>query len=65
MLPNPARFSINDIAFAVSSVDTLFHLRKEEYFKRGIEVGSLPPGPDDLPTDAMANFCRHLLVQRR
>jgi DNA polymerase alpha subunit B len=64
LLPNPARFKINDIAFAATSVDSLFHLRKEEYFKRGIEVDPLPPGPDDLPTDTMANRCRHLLIQR-
>ena len=65
LLPNPARFTINDIAFAATSVDSLFHLRKEEYFKRGIEVEPLPVGPDDLPTDTMANLCRHLLLQRR
>ncbi|KAJ3512303.1 hypothetical protein NLJ89_g3597 [Agrocybe chaxingu] len=64
LLPNPARFTINDISFGVTSVDTLFHLRKEEYFKRGVEVESLPGHPDDLPTDSMANLCRHLLLQR-
>lgn len=65
LLPNPARFKINDIAFAATSVDSLFHLRKVEYFKRGIEVDPLPSGPDDLPNDTMANLCRHLLLQRR
>ncbi|KAF4617164.1 hypothetical protein D9613_005990 [Agrocybe pediades] len=64
LLPNPARFTINDISFGITSVDTLFHLRKEEYFKRGIEVDPLPATPDDLPTDTMANLCRHLLLQR-
>ncbi|KAF8158218.1 DNA polymerase alpha/epsilon subunit B-domain-containing protein [Crassisporium funariophilum] len=64
LLPNPARFMINDIAFAISSVDTLFHLRKELYFKRGVDVEPLPLGPDDLPNDAMANLSRHLLQQR-
>lgn len=65
LLPNPARFTINEITFAATSVDSLFHLRKEEYFKRGVEVESLPITPDDLPNDVMANLCRHLLLQRR
>lgn len=64
-LPNPARFSVNDVSFAVSSVDVLFHIRKEEYFKRGVEVDSLPAHPDDSSDDTMANLCRHLLQQRR
>ncbi|OBZ68666.1 DNA polymerase alpha subunit B [Grifola frondosa] len=37
LLPNPARFSLNDISFGVSSIDVLFHLRKEEFFKRAQE----------------------------
>ncbi|KAF8890039.1 alpha DNA polymerase [Gymnopilus junonius] len=56
LLPNPARFTINDISFGVTSVDTLFHLRKEEYFKRGIEADPLPAATNDLPNDALANF---------
>ncbi|KAF9046503.1 DNA polymerase alpha/epsilon subunit B-domain-containing protein [Panaeolus papilionaceus] len=64
LLPNPCRFTINEISFAVTSVDTLFHLRKEEYFKRGVEFESLPAEPNDLPSDGMANLCRHLLLQR-
>jgi len=63
-LPNPARFSVNDVSFAASSVDVLFHVRKEEYFKRGIEVDSLPAHPDDSSDDTMANLCRYLLQQR-
>ncbi len=46
----------------------LFHLRKEEYFKRALDVEPLtsPPDPEGQgPTDAMANLCRHLLQQRR
>lgn len=46
-------------------MDTLFHLRKEEYFKRGVEVEPLTAEPNDLPNDAMANLCRHMLLQRR
>ena len=65
LLPNPARFTVNGISFGITSVDTLFHLRKEEYFKRGTEFSPLPAAADDLPNDAMANLCRHLLLQRR
>jgi DNA polymerase alpha subunit B len=66
MLPNPARFIINDITFAVSSVDVLFHLRKDEFVTRGEEVSPIPPSSaDDVGTDSMANLCRHLLQQRR
>ncbi|OCH91876.1 DNA polymerase alpha subunit B [Obba rivulosa] len=66
LLPNPARFSLNDVSFGVSSVDVLFHLRKEEFLKRGQEVDSLPS--DDIEgqttNDPMVNSCRHLLLQR-
>ncbi|KAI0720520.1 DNA polymerase alpha, subunit B [Cerioporus squamosus] len=67
LLPNPARFTLNGVHVAVSSVDVLFHLRKEEYFKRAPDVEPLtsPPDPEGQgPTDAMANLCRHLLQQR-
>ena len=68
MLPNPARFTVNGVHFATSSVDVLFHLRKEEFFKRATEVEPLV-GPADPqgqnPSDAMASLCRHVLQQRR
>ncbi len=48
LLPNPTRFTINGISFGITSVDTLFHLRKEEYFKRGTEFSPLPAAADDL-----------------
>ncbi|KAI0372220.1 DNA polymerase alpha, subunit B [Pilatotrama ljubarskyi] len=66
LLPNPARFTINGVHIAASSVDVLFHLRKEEFFKRA-EVDPLPASSSssgsDAP-DAMANLCRHILQQR-
>ena len=68
LLPNPARFTLNGVHIAVSSVDVLFHLRKEEYFKRAPDVNPLttPVDPEgQVPTDAMASLCRHLLQQRR
>lgn len=55
---------IDDISFGVTSVDVLFHLRKEELFKRGVEYSPIPAQPGEAPTDSMANLCRHLLNQR-
>ena len=48
----------------MSTVDVLFHLRKEEYFRRAEEadpVGNSAP----VAKDAMAELCRHVLGQRR
>ncbi|EPQ54753.1 DNA polymerase alpha, subunit B [Gloeophyllum trabeum ATCC 11539] len=56
LAPNPARFSLNGITFGASTVDVLFHLRKEEYFKRSLT-------PVDQPQDAMSSLCRHVLQQ--
>jgi DNA polymerase alpha subunit B len=66
LLPNPCRFSVNGISFAVTSVDTLFHLRKEEYFRRTplAEVDPLTPASEPA-TDNMSNVARNLLQQRR
>ena len=68
MLPNPARFTINGIQFAASSVDVLFHLRKEELFKRASDIepleGSVDPEGQN-PNDPMACLCRHILQQRK
>jgi DNA polymerase alpha subunit B len=65
LLPNPCRFSINDVSFAVSTVDVLFHLRKEEYLKKGEVVDPSQTSPEDLGNDVMTNLCRHVLQQRR
>ncbi|KAJ6508996.1 DNA polymerase alpha/epsilon subunit B-domain-containing protein [Mycena sanguinolenta] len=65
LLPNPARFTLDDISFAATSADVLFHIRKGEFVKRGEEVDPIPPmSPEDTGTDPMANVCRHLLHQR-
>ncbi|KAI8986107.1 DNA polymerase alpha, subunit B [Trametes punicea] len=64
MLPNPARFTINGLHLAVSSVDVLFHLRKEEFFQRAGEIDPLPATSSLDTPDAMANLCRHILQQR-
>ncbi|KAJ7459686.1 DNA polymerase alpha/epsilon subunit B-domain-containing protein [Mycena latifolia] len=64
LLPNPASFALNGVTFAATSVDTLFHLKKGEFVRRGEEVDPTPAMADDPGTDAMANVCRHLLQQR-
>ncbi|EEB98977.1 hypothetical protein MPER_01418, partial [Moniliophthora perniciosa FA553] len=66
LLPNPTHFSINGVTFASTSVDVLFHLRKEEVLKRGENVDPVTPViPEDTGSDPMGNLCRHLLQQRR
>lgn len=67
LLPNPCRFTLNDLSFAVSSVDVLFHLKKEEFFKQAEEVDSVSPSGNDTSgsSDSMSNLCRHILQQRR
>ncbi|KAH9854731.1 DNA polymerase alpha subunit B [Lenzites betulinus] len=64
MLPNPARFTLNGVHIAVSSLDVLFHLRKEEFFKRASEVDPIRSSPPPDAPDAMGNLCRHILQQR-
>ncbi|KAJ6557301.1 DNA polymerase alpha subunit B [Mycena vulgaris] len=64
LLPNPATFSLNGVAFAATSVDVLFHLKKGEFSRRGEEVAPTPAMADDTGTDPIANVCRHLLQQR-
>ncbi|KAI0308436.1 DNA polymerase alpha/epsilon, subunit B, partial [Amylostereum chailletii] len=62
MIPNPSRFSINGVSFAVTSVDVLWHLKKEEFLKSAEEVDCSSTGGDISTT---ARYCRHLLSQRR
>ncbi|KDQ23776.1 hypothetical protein PLEOSDRAFT_1048582 [Pleurotus ostreatus PC15] len=62
LLPNPARFSLNGVTFGATSVDVLFHLRKEELVKHGEYAewaDSVPPS-----YDGMSGLCQHLLRQR-
>lgn len=63
LLSNPARFSLNGISFAVCSVDVLYHLRKEEYFRRGEEVDPIVCEPE-AASDPMSNLSRYVLQQR-
>ncbi|KAA8910520.1 DNA polymerase alpha subunit B N-terminal-domain-containing protein [Sphaerosporella brunnea] len=51
-LPNPSMFSINEIVFAVSTNDILFHLQREEITR------------NPLITNPPARLSSHLLTQR-
>ncbi|KAG6830016.1 hypothetical protein H0H92_002544 [Tricholoma furcatifolium] len=58
-LPNPSPFSVNDITFGATSVDLVYHVRKEELLLRGAEADSIPPSyPEDTGTDTMGNACQ-------
>ncbi|WVF70910.1 hypothetical protein IAT40_005705 [Kwoniella sp. CBS 6097] len=63
LLPNPCTFSINEVLVAVSTVDVLFHLRREELYQRAQEAEPDPSQPTEVK-DAMANLIRHVLGQR-
>lgn len=65
-LPNPCQFTLNGISLTASSVDVLFHLRKEEFFRPMSEINPAPLADNETPAnDAMAKLCRHVLQQRR
>ncbi|KAF7968742.1 hypothetical protein HWV62_29569 [Athelia sp. TMB] len=38
LLSNPCRFTLNDVSFGITSVDVLFHLQKEKFFKPALEL---------------------------
>ncbi|KAF9219255.1 DNA polymerase alpha subunit B [Gyrodon lividus] len=63
LLPNPCRFSVNGVSFGVTSVDTLFHLRKEEFFRRAPEIDPLIPVTEPA-TDAMSSLARNIIQHR-
>ncbi|KAJ8690639.1 DNA-directed DNA polymerase alpha subunit pol12 [Pleurotus ostreatus] len=52
LLPNPARFSLNGVTFGATSVDVLFHLRKEELVKHGEYAEWVPPASATSTTTA-------------
>ncbi|SCV70905.1 BQ2448_3667 [Microbotryum intermedium] len=70
LLPDPTTFSINEVVFAITSVDVLFALRNQEFFKKCGEVKEETEGmgmdveEDPAAKDVMARTCRHLLRQR-
>ncbi|CED82061.1 DNA polymerase alpha-primase complex, polymerase-associated subunit B [Phaffia rhodozyma] len=64
LLPNPCLININEVFIGISSVDTLFHLRKETFFKQAKEAISTETSGGGGIGDLMAGVCRSLLHQR-
>ncbi|GAA5868785.1 hypothetical protein JCM3774_003893 [Rhodotorula dairenensis] len=65
LLPNPTMFSINEVSFAVTSVDVLWSLKSQELFRKAPDVEPPEPGTEDpLAKDVMARTCRQLLRHR-
>lgn len=63
LLPNPCVLNINEVSIAVSSVDTLFQVRKDLYFKKAAEAepeAGVVAGQGDM----IANVCRSILTQQ-
>lgn len=66
LLPNPTMFSINEVVFGVTSVDVLWSVKSQEYFRKAPDVEPPEPGTEDpLAKDVMARTCRQLLRHRR
>ncbi|POY74018.1 hypothetical protein BMF94_2829 [Rhodotorula taiwanensis] len=65
LLPNPTMFSINEVVFGVTSVDVLWSVKSQEYFRKAPDVEPPEPGTEDpLAKDVMARTCRQLLRHR-
>lgn len=65
VFPNPCTFLINEIVVSLSSVDVLFHLRREELFQKAEEADPEPTSQaSTAPKDSMAGLVRHVLGQR-
>lgn len=74
LLPNPVTFSVNEVSFGVSSVDVLFAIRNQEFFRKCSEPEddfnfaedtTDVPMKQSAPPDVLARMCRHVLRQRR
>lgn len=63
---NPSFFKINEISFAITNTDTLFHIRAQELFKQATEMDQDDEviGQGDIASDVVSRSCRHLLRQR-
>ncbi|KAF8476554.1 DNA polymerase alpha subunit B [Russula ochroleuca] len=64
LLPNPCRFSLNEVTFSVTSMDVLFHLRREQLVMRAEEVEPLEVDGQPPATDTMTSLARYLFQQR-
>jgi DNA polymerase alpha subunit B len=68
LFPNPSTFALDGRHFAITSVDTLFHIKKEELLKRvepDAELDSTDFANDAPGTDAFGAVVRHVIRQRR
>ncbi|CAE6391160.1 unnamed protein product [Rhizoctonia solani] len=61
LVPNPCIFSVNGVRIGVTSIDVLFHIRKDEFFKHAPEISD---EPDVQPADAMTMLCRQIVEQQ-
>lgn len=60
-------FSINEVVFGTTSVDVLWSLKSQEFFRKCPDAEPVSEGAQEDPQakDVMARVCRHLLRQRR
>ncbi|CUA68780.1 DNA polymerase alpha subunit B [Schizosaccharomyces pombe 972h-] [Rhizoctonia solani] len=61
LVPNPSTFLVNGFRIGVTSIDVLFHIRKNEFFKDAPEVSD---ESSTQPADAMTMLCRQILEQQ-
>ncbi|GAA5908020.1 hypothetical protein JCM6882_000201 [Rhodosporidiobolus microsporus] len=66
LLPNPCQFSINEVVFGVASVDVLWALKSQEFFRKcgDAEAPAEGQAEDAMAKDVMARVGRHLLRQK-
>ncbi|GAA5861838.1 hypothetical protein JCM8547_008571 [Rhodosporidiobolus lusitaniae] len=66
LLPNPCQFSINEVVFGIASVDVLWALKSQEFFRKCADAEPLKEGEVEDPgaKDVMARVGRGLLRQR-
>jgi DNA polymerase alpha subunit B len=62
LVSNPSTFSVNGFTVGATSVDVLFHIRKDHFFKLAPEISD---EPNNEPADAMTMLCRQILEQQR
>ncbi|KAG9083062.1 DNA-directed DNA polymerase alpha subunit pol12 [Ceratobasidium sp. 370] len=62
LVPNPGTFSVNGFTVGATSVDVLFHIRKDHFFKQAPEIAD---EPNSETADAMTMLCRQVLEQQR
>lgn len=61
LVPNPSTFSVNGFTIGATSVDILFHIRKDHFFKQALEIADEPSAESE---DSMTMLCRQILEQQ-